>query len=119
MASEFFGLALAKPEVLKLMAQDPQVDPRIRKIIEQIHNEMTVIVRRTKEQQDALSYMFEYSMWKAQETLTAIEMMKLLRAQITPTPELDELEKVLRKRYLEQVDQVAHEGSLKVVGKGK
>jgi hypothetical protein len=119
MANEFLGLALANPEALKAIAQNPNLDNRIRKIIEKIHDELTVVVQRTKEQQDALSYMYMYTMWKTQETLTAIEMMKLLRASIAPSPELDTLENVLRKRYIEQVDQITHVGSLNVVEKSK
>jgi hypothetical protein len=119
MANEFLGLALANPEVLKVMAQNPHLDPRVRKIIEQIHNELMVIVHGTKEQLDANSYMYQYAMWKTQETLTAIEVMKCLRAQIAPSAELDALDQTLRKRYLEQTDQITHVGSLKVVEKSK
>jgi hypothetical protein len=119
MSDDFVTLATSKPDSLDELARNPNLSSKARKAIEQFKQEMALIAYRTKEGQDKLSLIYLYTMWKADQTLTGIETMKILRSPIAPAPELDVLEKTLRQRYLEQMDQLAHSGSVKVVEKVK
>jgi hypothetical protein len=117
MANEFLSMALANPEMLEALAENPNLDHRTRKIIQQIYRELMVVVQDTKARQDALSFTYQYSVAKAETTLTAIELMKALRSPVAPAAELNMLDTSLRRRYLELMDQLAYEGSLKIAGK--
>ncbi|MBW7884695.1 MAG: hypothetical protein H3C34_19055 [Caldilineaceae bacterium] len=115
MATSPNPLALKASLALALLEQPGALDKHTRKQLEQHIVHMIRVAQESTAAQDAVSFIYGYSLWKTDATLTAAELIKAMRSPLFALPELDELDAALRKHYLEQMQDIATRGAQKIM----
>lgn len=114
MDNEVKALAL-NPVALALLAQHPQLSPALRRQLDQAVQKLVRVAEVTKAKQDALSAIHLHAVWKAHETLTLAELIRLCRSPGDGAPELAALTQALREQYVEQVQHIVSCGADTIV----
>ena len=117
MAKNNYPVALKAPLALALLQEQGTLDRKARKQLEQHFNEMLRLAMESKNAQDAAAFIYMYTLYKTDATLTAAELMKAMRSPLAPGEELDALDAELRADFLEKSRRIAAYGTGQIMAR--